>query len=228
MASRISQITRNILKNIGFSGSKDYWSQRYAEGGDSGAGSYGRFARFKADVINRLVRERGVESMVELGCGDGNQASLFEVPRYVGLDVAPGAVERAHAVLKDKPGFECRLYEPSEFDPATSGLKSDAALSLDVLYHLVEDDVYQLYLRQLFGLAERYVVIYSSNKRMPAFVTNRHVRHRRFTDDIPQGWELDQHIPNPYPSNFMGIGGSFADFYIFSRCGQVAPVSGDR
>jgi len=32
--------------------SNKYWEERYAKGGNSGKGSYGKSAIFKADVIN--------------------------------------------------------------------------------------------------------------------------------------------------------------------------------
>ncbi|MDX1454443.1 MAG: class I SAM-dependent methyltransferase [Gammaproteobacteria bacterium] len=221
MPTRLPQFVRNFLKNIDFSGSGDYWSQRYAEGGDSGAGSYGHFAEFKAEVINRLVAKHGIETLVELGCGDGNQALLFDVDRYLGLDVAPGAIQRCAERFAGRTGFSCELYDPARFEPSAAGKHSDAALSLDVLYHLVEDEVYQLYLQQLFALAERLVIIYSSNKTSLPFLTHRHVRHRRFVDDVARlapGWKLVETVPNRYPARFLGLlGGSFADFYIYAR-----------
>lgn len=35
-----------------WTGSTDYWKNRYLEGGNSGAGSYNNLAQFKAEVIN--------------------------------------------------------------------------------------------------------------------------------------------------------------------------------
>ena len=74
-----------------------YWEQRYRSGGHSGAGSYGRLAGFKATVLNRLVRDNGISTAMEFGCGDGNQLALLEVADYVGLDVAPAAIDACRA-----------------------------------------------------------------------------------------------------------------------------------
>ena len=41
--------------------------------------------------------------------------------------------------------------------------KADMAISLDVLFHLVEDEIFERYIRNLFSSAQRFVVIYSSN-----------------------------------------------------------------
>src|SRR5690606_4241845 len=72
--------------------SADYWEQRYARGGNSGAGSYGKLAEFKAEVLNAFVRERQIRSVIDFGCGDGAQLALAEYPSYVGLDVSPTAL----------------------------------------------------------------------------------------------------------------------------------------
>ncbi len=71
----------SVMKN-NFPGSNKYWTQRYAEGGNSGAGSYGKFARFKAEVINKFVSEREIKSVIEFGCGDGNQLKLANYSRF--------------------------------------------------------------------------------------------------------------------------------------------------
>src|SRR5690349_24554192 len=56
-----------------FRSSPSYWEERYRQGGNSGVGSYGQLARFKAQTINRFVAEQAVTSVVEFGCGDGAQ-----------------------------------------------------------------------------------------------------------------------------------------------------------
>ena len=86
------------LKQVLFPGSAEYWEKRYASGGSSGKGSYGRLSEFKAEVINNFVSKHGVESVIEFGCGDGNQLKLAKYPAYVGLDVS----EKAVALCKEK------------------------------------------------------------------------------------------------------------------------------
>jgi hypothetical protein len=62
-----------------FPGSGSFWENRYRTGGTSGSGSYGRLAEFKAEILNEFVRERGVSSIIEFGCGDGAQLSDFYI-----------------------------------------------------------------------------------------------------------------------------------------------------
>ena len=47
----------NVIGTNNFSVS-NYWDQRYKKGGNSGAGSYGRLAEFKAEIINKFIKEK--------------------------------------------------------------------------------------------------------------------------------------------------------------------------
>ena len=80
-------------KNSPFPGSAEYWDRRYRGGGNSGDGSYGGLADFKAEIINAFVAENRIDTVVELGCGDGNQLGLMDVPQYTGYDISKKAVE---------------------------------------------------------------------------------------------------------------------------------------
>ena len=90
----LSLINKLIIKfrQVFFSDSVTLWEQRYLMGGNSGQGSYGVLAEFKAKIVNQFVEEFEVKSLVEFGCGDGSQLMLANYPRYVGLDVSQKAV----------------------------------------------------------------------------------------------------------------------------------------
>jgi hypothetical protein len=184
----------------------NYWSERYRSGGNSGGGSYGRLAEFKASIINAFVQEHGINSVIEFGCGDGAQLQLARYPAYLGFDIADEAVAMCRAIAANDKTKAFRNVSQYKHE------RADLALSLDVIFHLVEDHVFQEYMRCLFSSADRYVIIYSSNydEDWPA----PHVKHRKFTDWIEKfhsDFVLIQDIPNRYPNE------SFADFYIFEK-----------
>ncbi|WP_282120117.1 class I SAM-dependent methyltransferase [Ruegeria atlantica] len=193
--------------------SNEYWTNRYAQGKNSGAGSYGRLAVYKANFINTLVEVEDVQSVVELGSSDGNQASLFDIPQFTGLDISEDCVRKCNAQFSERSGWTF-LPADSEVEP------HDAALSLDVIYHLVEDEVFEAYMHRLFSLAKRFVVIYSSD-----FVfdpNNAHVRHREYSNwvaDRFSNWKVYCGETNPF--NRDGHGNSrrysFASFKVFER-----------
>ena len=191
-----------------------FWDIHYTRSGNSGTGSYGRLAQFKADVVNRLIVRYGIRSAIELGCGDGHQASLIRYPSYLGLDVSRTAVDLCRERFGDDQTRSFRSYRSGD----AIRERADLAVSLDVVYHLLEDSVYEQYMLDLFSVADRYVAIYSSDKE--SLSPWPEVRHRRFSKwiaDYEPGWKLVRHIPNRYPYVEGDIETSWADFYIYAR-----------
>ena len=87
-----------------------------------------------------------------------------------------------------------------------------------MIYHLVEDDIYSLHLKHLFGAAGKYVIIYASDKDDLGRYYEQHVRHRNFTKDIAElfpSWKLRQKIKNRYPIEKVKGITSFADFFVY-------------
>jgi hypothetical protein len=207
-----------------FKNSSQYWDDRYRFGGNSGIGSYGQFAEFKAEILNQFVTEHHIDSVIEFGCGDGNQLSLAKYPRYIGVDVAPAAVEKCR--LRYRKDSSKTFLLTSE----ASNQRAELGLSLDVIFHLVEDEVFHTYMANLFAAAEHHVVLYTSNfsgEKLDAanahFADAKHVRHRAVLEYVTNaftGWELKGHIPNRYPYNWQTGEGSFADFFFFRRAGE--------
>lgn len=96
-----SKIENKRTPNKGFIGSEKYWIDRYKKGGDSGAGSYDKFAIFKGAVVNEFVTDNNINSVLELGCGDGNQLEYFNFPSYIGFDVSKRIIEQCRMKFKD-------------------------------------------------------------------------------------------------------------------------------
>jgi SAM-dependent methyltransferase len=191
-----------------------YWETRYGAGGHSGDGSRGEMARLKAGFLNRLVATEEIDSLVELGCGDGRQLALADYPSYLGLDVSPTAVELCRARFATDATKRFALYDAPTFT-VTPDLVADATLSLDVVYHLVADEDFDAYMSHLFECARRFVVVYSTNVADSLPDQSPHVRHRRFTDWIERRrpeWMLCRRTPiRP------GRTRHDCDFFVFTR-----------
>ena len=195
--------------------SLDYWESRYRLGLTSGSGSMGELAKFKARVLNDFVRENGIRSVIELGCGDGMQLALADYPRYLGVDVSRTAIDLCRQRFAGDATKSFLWQGGPDHDAGAALPRAELALSLDVIYHLLEDEVYRRYMKDLFGAAERHVIVYSSNREDA--VSAAHVRHRVFLRDVEAGFpefHLARKIDNILPSQ------SFADFYVFSRDGR--------
>lgn len=209
----LQKIYQVVVGNPKFTSSSDYWEKRYRKGGNSGVGSYDQLAAFKAEVLNQFVEENKVASVIEFGCGDGNQLQYFHFNSYIGFDVSATAIDKCRSI------YQMDTTKRFEMVTAYKGEKADLVLSLDVIYHLVENEVYHEYMQQLFAASEKYVIIYSSNQEVPDTKgIADHVRHRKFTDWVETyapDFKLIQHIPNKYSPAVKGTISSFADFYIF-------------
>jgi hypothetical protein len=210
-------------RNSRFPGSAAFWERHYAAGRDSGPGSFGHLAEFKASVIAEVCREWAIESAVEWGCGDGNQLARLDVPRYVGLDVSQTAIESCISRFAGDPGKSFFWYDARYFLDNQGIFAADLALSLDVIYHLVEDVTFHTYMRRLFAGARRCALIYSSDVEGLRH-TEPHVRDRKFSDWIAQNepnWQLVRTIRNPFPFTGSETGGSLSDFYCYARAAQA-------
>lgn len=200
------------LLSLNFSSSKEYWERRYANNDTSGAGSYNEFADFKAEVINDFVKGKMIQSVIEFGCGDGNQLKLATYPSYIGFDVSQQAIDRCSAIFKNDNSKVFKNISEYNND------KADLVLSLDVIYHLVEDDVFHTYMENLFKSANKYLIIYSTDTDKQESPQAPHVKHRKFTkwlaDNITQ-WILlkktTNPIKHPVSDEFM------ADFFIYKK-----------
>ena len=195
-----------------------YWEFRYTNGGDSGSGSYGRLARFKADTINAFIQSHRIDTIVEFGCGDGHQLSLAEYPLYIGVDISPTAVGRCQTRFNTDPNKF--FYTLPDFEEQLSFYNADVTMSLDVIYHLVEDKLFDAYMHRLFKHARSYVIIYANDVDVQK---TEHIRYRKFSrwvhDNVADQWQLVQKIPNRYP--FLGkdhFETSISDFYIYRKC----------
>lgn len=208
----IKQFIKKLLGRDQFN-SLNYWENRYAGGGNSGDGSYGRLSVFKADFINKFIEEKKIQSAIEMGCGDGHQLSIIHYPSYTGMDVSSTIIDLCRKKFEGDASKKFVLYKPDNFVP-DAALKADLALSLDVLYHIVEEKHYLKYLQDLFGLGRKYVVVYSTNFYLHE---TTHVLHRKFTDDAKRfpGWTLIAEVKNPFPGN--GEQESMADFFVFEK-----------
>ena len=181
---------------------KEFWNTRYRNNWrGSGEGSRGNLAIFKAWLVNSLITEKGIRSVVDLGCGDGEIAGLIDVRTYTGVDISPAAVELCNNRFATRSRRHFQTYEQTV-------PYAELALSLDVLYHILDDDEYLLYLTTLFSAALDYVIIYSCNFDG---AERNHIRPRKFTDDIPSEWGLELHLPNLYPNE------SWSEFFIYKR-----------
>ena len=201
-----------LRQRITFLGSMQYWEKNYARGGTSGGGSYGALAQSKADFLNSFVEAHNIRTVIEFGCGDGHQLSLAIYPMYIGLDVSRTAIDMCKRQFTNEPTKSFFLYSGDCFVDHAGLFTADLAISLDVVYHLTEDWIFERYMSHIFRAARDYVIVYSTNMTMQD--TAPHVRHRTFSkwvdDNCPQ-WKLVKVAPGTDSTSTR------ADFFVYER-----------
>lgn len=206
----------SIISKLRFENSAQYWEDRYKFGGNSGSGSYNNLAKFKAEIINAFVTEHDLKTIVEFGCGDGEQLKLLTFSDYVGFDISPTSIEMCTKKFSHDDSYSFFLVGSDKYN---SHQKFDAAISLDVIYHLVEDEIYEAYIKKLFSSSERFVIIYAYS--FEKTYASKHERGRDFLvwiDENINGWQFMQKIDNRYPYDpKRPTLTSQADFYIFEK-----------
>jgi cyclopropane fatty-acyl-phospholipid synthase-like methyltransferase len=190
--------------------STEYWEQRYADDHDSGPGSRGGHRQFKADFLNTFVDENGIESVLEFGCGDGVQVELAEYPSYTGLEISKSAIQACSRRFPHDETKSFFLYDPPNF-LNRGALEAELVLSLEMVFHLVDDAVFEKIMHDIFSASNKYVIIFSSNHNEPT--PELHVRHRRFTDYVEENFptfELIEKVENEYEERV-------SDFYVYEK-----------
>ena len=182
----IRKIVREIIPFVSkrFDNSTQYWVDRYKWGGNSGKGSRGEVAHAKANFINSFCSEKKITAVVEHGSGDGLCASLINVEKYIGLDISDMAIDAAKRRCADTSRYtflnilRIPKKDIQNFVDAKIGNLPRVSISMDVIFHLIEDEVFFEYLEKLQSTTEKYIIVYSSDIDLYGAA---HVKHRHYS-----------------------------------------------
>ncbi len=187
--------TQGLNKREGKFDLKKYWQDPYVGGGNSGAGSYNEEAAYKAFVINHWMKEYGMRRINEIGCGDGNNLFLYDVPiSYTGYDISPKAVQ----ICEEKfHKHRNRLKYIFTSDMNMMDYEADVCLCLDVWYHQIEEQDFEDLCKLLFEVGKwKYIIIYSTDTDSQFTEDGtplaKHVKFRPVLDKVAQypQWEV--------------------------------------
>lgn len=205
----------NKLNNEREFDSNEYWENRYKNNETSGDGSYGKLALFKSSIINNFIKDYNIKSILDLGCGDGNQLKYFNTTNinYIGVDPSITIINKLKEIYKnDKNKNFITLDEKIN-------TKVELTLSCDILFHLINSNIWEKHIANLFNISTKYVIIYAYDFDED---WNNHCKSRKFTDFIKKkysNWQLIKVIKNKYPL-FEGCddqNASMSDFYFYKK-----------
>lgn len=121
----IDSVNETIKRNFR---NKLFWDFRYAyyPSLGSGIGSRGELLKIKQKML-KLIGIEKANSILDVGCGDGEVLSLFKLKNYTGIDIS----EEALRVCKTKHTSGNFLL----FTEKESAMQADLVICLDVLLH---------------------------------------------------------------------------------------------
>jgi predicted O-methyltransferase YrrM len=191
--------------------SKKYWNDRYIKGQTSDTESYNKLAQFKADIINEFVGKNQIKSIIDYGIDDGNLLKLFNTEKliYTGIDVSEFIISECKEKFKDD-----KTKNFIHVNNIDNQLKADLVLSCDVICHLIEDNVYEEYMDNLFSMSKKYVIIYAPNMNKEEDI---HVKKREFIEYI-----FDNYTTFNLVERIKGNIG--CPFYIFQKNDTYTPI----
>lgn len=182
--------------------SVSYWKKRYNTSnikGASGFGSVGKLLEFKTSFLNKAFKEYGIETVLDFGHGDLGLAEGLDVKSYIGLDIFD---------YPEKPKDNITLIN-TPFDKY-DGESCDAAICIDVLYHLLENE--QDYMKRtldiMFNKSSNLIIIYAQDSiNSPSkFGSGKHLFDSKWRQYLEEtyGDKLElvdyQKKPEPYSS----------------------------
>ena len=155
---------------------RQYWERRYRAGGTSGAGSYGDHAAYKASIVNAYLRTYDIRTVLDFGCGDGNQLGYMDYRDYVGLDVSKAAVKECRRKYLHDSSKRFRTYDPRK---RLNEGAFDLTVSLEVLMHVVDEKDFVATLDAMFAHAAKLVIIQAPLFELVSYQPGSTERHRR-------------------------------------------------
>jgi len=141
---------------------KTYWEDRYKKGQNSGSGSYGQNADFKAEIVNRVIDEYKCKDMVEFGCGDANQMNLFKRIPYVGYDISPTIITQNRAKYKNMKDV---IFQDIDMGCTFDKFK-DISICVDVLFHLTIEEDWLKLIDHVCNAAKKVIVITTNTEEV--------------------------------------------------------------
>lgn len=211
-----------ILKNIFNAASRlkllvkptdylDYWQNRYERHGDSGVGSAGDLRIFKTDFINSFIKEKNISRVIDFGCGDGRQIINLKINEYLGLDVAPAAINLCREIYKTDETKSFMVYNPKSFENKNF-IQADLVICLDVLYHITDEDDFKKTLRDIFSCSSDWVILYTNTGIVPV-AKRSHIVYRDTLDYLKglTTFKIEEIVKQKYPEQ------SGADFIVLKK-----------
>jgi len=132
---------------------KDYWESRYTGGGTSGEGSIGIQREWKWRVITSFLPH--IDHVIDVGCGNLSFWEGRDCSDYVGIDISETVIAQ-NRIRHPKWTFYSSAAENLIPD-----IKRSCVFCFDLLFHIMNDEVFIKILNNLCLYSTDYIFIYT-------------------------------------------------------------------
>jgi SAM-dependent methyltransferase len=145
------------------------WEDHYKSGGKSGDPSdYAKSREWKHTIIARYCDIKN-NSIIDIGCGDLQFWQGRRPAKYTGIDISPTIIA-AHTEKYPERTFICASSDE------TLNISADMVMCFDMLWHIMDDNVYADTISNMKFYSKKYIIIYTWNSNP----FNRGLLHRIF------------------------------------------------
>ena len=130
----------------------------------------------KNTIINAFVKKYNIETVFELGCGDGNRSLNSNYEKYTGYDKCKFAIDLANMTFSDDSTKSFILLKDD-----TKIKRHDLGISIDIV---IQENIDE-YIKMLFENSKKYVCIFYSHTE-------------KINYNIPDNFKKIYSIENPY------------------------------
>ena len=131
----------------------NYWDKRYESGGTSGCGSVGQLRDIKWCWIQMFVDP--VTDVIDVGCGDLSFWDGKQLPAgYIGIDGSEVIIKKNKIQHPENIFYHAQSSEPL-------GLVAPVVFCFDMLFHIMDDDIYWKTVQNLCTMSSEYIFIYT-------------------------------------------------------------------
>lgn len=143
------------------------WDEHYKSGGKSGDPSdYMKSREWKHALIAKYCDIKN-NSIIDVGCGDLQFWQGRKPAKYIGIDISQTIID-AHTEKYPDRQFICASSDES------LDISADMVMCFDMLWHIIDDDVYIETLKNIRRYSKKYIMIYTWNSNP----FNRNILHR--------------------------------------------------
>jgi len=174
----------------------EYWENRYKSDPKYFGKDWKNGIKKRADFINDFIKKHNLKRVLDYGCGDGRQSQYIIAEDYFGIDISSDAI-RGCKELNPEKVFYLAKKNDKDLKDLIKEFKPDLCLSFWIISHLIEDELFDEYMENLF-CSEKFVIIHETD--IDKYIAD-YQKQRKFTKYIKENfpeWELLKSVKNEF------------------------------